>query len=216
MRRISLLLALCFYSTGGGAASSLSRCQCNYDKWVGTCVATIQKENNWARITSDTQQCSRVDWFIDGNPQMTVVTNGLETEPLLNVKPDSKLVVQSCNVCQDAMMPGTKPPAPDNGSQRQSTRTKTPEFAGTWTGTERNIFGFGHSITARLAVQGSSLTGTWQGDKGTNDLSGSVNGANATVSLTGAGAKAIQLQLIDSNTLKYSFGFGSGTLKRSQ
>jgi hypothetical protein len=216
MRNVQIVI-LCFglISSAYGAGPPLSRCQCNYDKWVGTCVATVSRESAWVRLTSNTQQCSRVDWLIDGNPQMTIVTNGVETEPLLNVGAGAKLVVQACNVCQDAMISDGRPSNPDGTTL--PTLARSP-FEGTWTGSDRNMFGFSHGINVHLSVQGTTISGTWetQGSGGGVDpVSGSISGTSASVNLGGHGAQGIRLELLDATTLKYTWGFGSGTLKKA-
>jgi heat shock protein HslJ len=83
-------------------AGAPTRCECEYDKWVGDCRAAIKRVKNWVHITSNTQQCSRVDWYIDGQPHVTIVTDGVESEELLNISDASKIAIQSCKVCKDA------------------------------------------------------------------------------------------------------------------
>lgn len=191
-------------------SAPLSRCQCNYDKWVHSCVATVSNQNGWAKITSDTQQCSRVDWYIDGNPQMTVVTNGVETEPLLNVKKDSKLVVQACNVCQDEMFPADSVAPVANGPAPTTSSPPSP-FTGTWIAHERNIFGFSKTTTMQLTVVGSAISGSWGGQS----VSGTVTGSSATIDVSGPGVKGMTLRLNDPSTMSYSTSFFSGTLKKA-
>ena len=219
IRRLSQALLCVGLAANAYAADSgppLSRCQCNYDKWVGTCIATASRKGDWVRLTSNTQQCSRVDWYINGNPQITIVINGVETEALLNVKADSKLEVQACNVCQDAMIADRRPSNPDRGTL-PAAATRSP-FEGNWTGSDRNIFGFSHGINVHISAQGTTLSGTWETEGsggGVNALSGSASDKVATVNLGGQGAQAIRLELLDASTLKYIWGFGSGILKRA-
>ena len=65
IRRLSqafLCVGLAANAYAADSGPPLSRCQCNYDKWVGTCIATASRKGDWVRLTSNTQQCSRVDW----------------------------------------------------------------------------------------------------------------------------------------------------------
>jgi len=169
-----MLCVLCFQVAAIGAP--LSRCQCEYDKWVGTCGATIMNENGFAKITSHTNQCSRVDWYIDGNPQMTIVTNGLSTEPLLNVKPGSKLVIQACNVCTDAMIPGGTGAASSgamSGSKPSKIVTNS-DLSGVWRGTlEGSNAG---PMIVRLSVNADAISGSMEmGGSNFNIVSGTVS-----------------------------------------
>lgn len=206
---VAVLTALPVTST---VSAPLSRCQCNYDKWVHSCVATISNQKGWAKITSDTQQCSRVDWYIDGNPQMTVVTNGVETEPLLNVKNDSKLVIQACNVCQDEMFPNGSDTSAINNQAVSTTGSISSPFSGTWIAQERNIFGFSKTTTMQLTVVGITISGNWDGQS----VSGTVTGSSATIDVSGPGVKGMALRLDSPTTMSYSTAFFSGTLKKSQ
>ncbi len=217
IRLLLLIVGATYFSIAHAQTSgpSLSRCQCNYDKWVGVCVATISKQSDWVRITSNTQQCSRVDWYIEGAPQMTIVTNGVETESLLNVKPGAKLVIQSCNICQDAMLPEGSSPSAGGTAPMQPTAVAISPFAGTWTGAERNLFGFGHTSTVKFIVQGDTISGSWVSDNGSSDITGTVEGSSATVSFPGPGIKGLRLDLVNPTTIKYSSVFFSGTLTKS-
>lgn len=212
---VFLAITLCGLCTTTLAAAT--RCECEYDKWVGDCRASIKRSKNWVQITSNTQQCSRVDWYIDGQPQITIVTDGVESKELLNISDTAKIAIQSCKVCKDKMM--SKPMAPSPGAlqQRQTpAAAQTSPFDGVWTGSERNIFGFKHSIRAQFDVQGNALTGTWETEgQGPTSISGTVSGAEANTTISG-GAPNTRLRLINPETLEYSFGqFGSGTLHKS-
>lgn len=78
-----------------------TRCECSYDNWVGTCQANIEQKNKWITILSNTKQCSRVDWYSDSTPQVTIVTDGAEVEPWLGQNVPGKLSIDSCNICKD-------------------------------------------------------------------------------------------------------------------
>jgi hypothetical protein len=80
----------------------LTRCQCTYENWVGDCQAKVELKGNWFKIISNTQQCSRVDWYIDGNPHVTIVTDGAEMEEWLGQSKSPQLSIGSCKVCKDS------------------------------------------------------------------------------------------------------------------
>lgn len=96
-------LALVLISTSSFAASQ-TRCQCEYNNWVGDCQTQIKRSGDAVRITSNTQQCSRVDWNINGQPHVTIVTDGSETVDLFNISSDARIEIQSCKICRDEMV----------------------------------------------------------------------------------------------------------------
>ncbi len=59
-------------------------------------------------MISSAQQCSRVDWFLDGEPKVTIVTDGAEMEEWLGQANAPKLTVQSCKVCRDTQHAGSE------------------------------------------------------------------------------------------------------------
>lgn len=192
--------------------NAVAPCDCTVAGWLGECLATLEVKGSWVKVHSNARQCSRVDWFVDNEQisQMTIVLDGVEVEDVSPRTP-KKVVVQSCKVCKDNRL----------GAQTESTGTKNDEsataltIAGTWTGSERNIFGFSRTITVNLYVARGVVSGTWQSNQGVSEISGSANGNQATVSLSGGGAKNFSMTLIAPDTLEYSFGFGGGKLKRS-
>lgn len=86
-------------------ASGDSRCQCTYKDWVGDCSASVSLENQWFNITSSALQCSRVDWYIDGEPRVSIVLDGSEKEQWLGKSRSPTIAVQSCKICADSNMP---------------------------------------------------------------------------------------------------------------
>jgi hypothetical protein len=59
-------------------------------------------------VISSVQQCSRVDWYTDEAPRLTIVTDGVESVELLSISPNARITVQSCKVCRDAMFPNNQ------------------------------------------------------------------------------------------------------------
>lgn len=85
-----------------GAAPAAARCACTYENLGDACRASISRHVDWAILKSDREQCSRVDWEIDGHPRVTIVTDGIEQEELLNVGKTAELKVRDCRVCKDS------------------------------------------------------------------------------------------------------------------
>lgn len=100
MRTFTAILLLYGFSAVAHAAG-LTRCECTYENWEGDCSANIKMKNNWITITSSTSQCSRVDWYSDGDPHVTIVTDGVENEEWLGQTKTPKLSIDSCKICRD-------------------------------------------------------------------------------------------------------------------
>ena len=103
MKRLSLRLAVLAGLLAATSVHADTRCACGYDDWLGDCSATIERQGGWIRITSNTGQCSRVDWYINGDPQTTIVQDGAESVELLNYPASSNLAIEGCKVCKDSM-----------------------------------------------------------------------------------------------------------------
>lgn len=80
---------------------------CNCRKAVGSCTATItllkqQKTGVDYRVSSDEQQCSKVSYYIDNTPYITVLNNRSSTTEhsagLTNISAKS-FAVERCDVC---------------------------------------------------------------------------------------------------------------------
>ncbi len=76
------------------------RCDCT--QVVGSCRASVVVEGSGVGVASDSQQCSRVDYFIDGRPFVTVTVDGKGNEAWVSGSQDPKILVQSCQVCADS------------------------------------------------------------------------------------------------------------------
>lgn len=176
-----------------GAVTAGTRCECEAANWLGDCTAKVERNNNWVRITSSTLQCSRVDWYIDAQPHLTIVVDGAESEELLLIPPNAKLIIQSCKVCKDAAMPAGSNSSRINSSQRERFRVN-----GYWCGGgskeywEFNSNGIG-------TIDGSSARIAWRSDK--------------VFTLTVFGADR-DFTFIDENTMSYSALFFKQTAKR--
>ncbi len=78
------------------------RCDCT--KIAGSCSASVTVKGNWVNVTSDQKACSRVDYYIDGQPFVTVVVDGEDRQDWLSRTADPTVLVQSCQVCQDNLL----------------------------------------------------------------------------------------------------------------
>jgi TonB family protein len=102
----------------GAAAQGEWRCDCT--SVVESCNAEVTIRGSWVEITSDHQQCSRVDYFIDGLPFVAVVVEGADRQDWIARTNDPRVMVQSCQVCRDnanAAAPAPRPAAaqPETG-----------------------------------------------------------------------------------------------------
>jgi TonB family protein len=84
---------------GSSAASAQYRCDCT--SVVDTCTAEVAARGSWLEIKTDHAQCVRVDYFVDGQPFVSVVVDGEDREDWLARTANPKIMVQSCQVCRD-------------------------------------------------------------------------------------------------------------------
>ena len=85
------------------ATSTPARAQtgaaCNGDKVIRSCGATAQVAGRWLTLRSTDQECSRVDWFRNGQPQTSVFRGGVERVELLG-QPGGEIAIGSCKVIE--------------------------------------------------------------------------------------------------------------------
>jgi TonB family protein len=94
---ISITAAL---GAGPLAAQQAFRCDCT--SVVDTCTASVTPRGSFLDVKTDSQQCSRVDYFVDGQPFVSVVVGGEDRQNWLARTAEPKVLVQSCQVCRDA------------------------------------------------------------------------------------------------------------------
>ena len=75
------------------------RCDCT--TITDSCRADVAIRGSWVEVSSDHQQCSRVDYFIDGLPFVAVVVGGVQRQDWIARTEGSQVLVQSCQVCRD-------------------------------------------------------------------------------------------------------------------
>ena len=85
-----------------GIAHAEWRCDCT--RIADSCSANVTVEGNWVSVTSDKQECSRVDYFVDGQPFVTVVVDGEDRQDWLSRTSDPAVLIKSCQVCQDNLL----------------------------------------------------------------------------------------------------------------
>lgn len=197
----------CVITIANAEAPYLLPCECT--KFIGDCTATVTLRGTWVEVTANTNQCTRVDWFTDNSPQMTVLINGgSELENITPLRPKT-VEFQRCKLCKDNRKPSSVSGSAREGGDATLATSPSP-FTGSWTGTSTNIFGASHKHESVLiSVQGTELTGTWEGKR----LIGTVSGTEATASIPDGG-EDVRLELIGDNQMRWSSFFGSGTLIR--
>lgn len=192
-------------------ATAQTRCSCEHTDWVGDCQARLEVKEKWIKVVSNTQQCSRVDWYLDGQPRLTVVTDGAEMVEYLGSNSSPSFAIQSCKVCKDeqrSAQPQT-PPAP--GVEVRSELSPQPAkpaspFGGHWMGTSTNPYGIthnGHEI--HIEVDGETASGWYSNGGGRFPFGdGVINGDKMTCSIpTDMGGKSkMQLVLTGPDTLR--------------
>ena len=90
---LTLLVGCC------GAAHAQYRCDCT--SVVDTCTANVVARGGYLEVKTDRPQCARVDYFVDGQPFVSVVVDGEDRQNWLARTTNPKILVQSCQVCRD-------------------------------------------------------------------------------------------------------------------
>ncbi len=82
-----------------GLATGEWRCDCT--TITDSCSAEVSLAEEFVEVTTSTNQCARVDYFIDGRPFVAVVTEGRQREDWISRSADPNVLIQSCQVCRD-------------------------------------------------------------------------------------------------------------------
>jgi hypothetical protein len=207
-------------------AYAIPPCDCTAAGWVGECSATLQIKGTWVKVFTNTQQCSRVDWFVDDEKisQMTIVLNGAEVEDFSPKKPKS-VVVQSCKICKDNRI--QRPSHSDSSIPQvgDSQRRQTPSrIAGIWTGNAQNSMGYNQQIVLRVSQrQGSQIQvvseGKTSGTSWSESGEGSFDGKIARYTLKNGAVQCVATLVSEDQMRKECSGHGtssSGMLTREQ
>lgn len=113
--RLSNIVTTSLLLAGVGTAQAQYRCDCT--SVVDTCSAEVVARGSFLEIKTNQQQCARVDYFVDGQPFVSVVVDGEDRENWLARTTNPRILVQSCQVCRDtgaapAAAPARPAPAP--------------------------------------------------------------------------------------------------------
>jgi protein TonB len=95
----SATLVLALASVGSIEAQPL-RCDCT--SIVDTCSANVEAHGSYLDVKTNAKQCARVDYFVDGQPFVSVAVDGEDRRDWLARTQNPKIIVQSCQVCRDA------------------------------------------------------------------------------------------------------------------
>ncbi|HET7132791.1 MAG TPA: energy transducer TonB [Gammaproteobacteria bacterium] len=133
-RKIQAAAVLILGSAGSVSAQDL-RCDCT--SVVDTCSAEVAARGSFLEVKSNKAQCSRVDYFVDGQPFVSVVVDGEDRQPWPPRTTNPKILVQSCQVCRDngqapaaARPPAARaaPPADDAEKKFEPLIAAEPEY----------------------------------------------------------------------------------------
>jgi len=97
--RLSKIVVVTALLAGYGTAHAQYRCDCT--SVVDTCTAEITARGSFLEIKTNNQQCARVDYFVDGQPFVSMVVDGEDRENWLARTTNPRILVQSCQVCRD-------------------------------------------------------------------------------------------------------------------
>jgi TonB family protein len=109
MRLPKFIVASTALLAGYGTAHAQYRCDCT--SVVDTCSAEVVARGAFLEIKTDRPQCARVDYFVDGQPFVSMVVDGEDRENWLARTTNPRILVQSCQVCRDTGATAT-PAAP--------------------------------------------------------------------------------------------------------
>jgi TonB family protein len=100
---------------GSAAAQPESPWRCDCTAIVDTCSADVVARGSFLEIKTDQAQCARVDYFVDGQPFVSVVVDGEDRQNWLARTSNPRILVQSCQVCREnTSAPSTPAPAAAN------------------------------------------------------------------------------------------------------
>ena len=108
--RPSILAAAFAAFVADGNINAQYRCDCT--TVLDTCSAEVAARGSWLEIKTDQPQCARVDYFVDGQPFVSLVVDGEDREDWLARTANPKIMVQSCHVCRDNGPAAAAPVAP--------------------------------------------------------------------------------------------------------
>ena len=84
------------------STSAFAQWRCDCTTIVASCTAEVAVRENWIDVTTDSLQCSRVDYFVDGLPFVATAVEGRDRLDWISPRPNPTVLVQSCQVCADS------------------------------------------------------------------------------------------------------------------
>lgn len=201
---------LCAMLSSTAQTAPLTRCNCE-KAMQAKCEAGVERVEGWAKLISDTPQCSRVAWMVNGDERNTVVKDGATIEKLGVQDFDAaQLQVLSCTVCEDAKYILRNPSTPQTGTEQGS------PFDGRWSGIYKGLV-FTHNVVLNIKMNGNTLTGTWESGITSTAITGTVSGNKVNVRNFLTIPNRGTLTLKDSNTIEYDWSpGGSGILTKDR
>ncbi|QHE93197.1 hypothetical protein PI93_011800 [Pandoraea fibrosis] len=170
---------------------------CDCQQYVGSCEAAINVVPTSAtkgsygaelQIRSTAPQCSKVDYYVDGTPYFTILSQGNQAEDrIFGQKPLSRANVSgvSCRLCRrtDASVP-SQGGAPTSATLAIAGRWHAPACPGAagWWGSG----GAPRDVTVSLALNGTMVSGTLNEHSADYSYSASLSGSlsSGTAKLT--------------------------------
>ena len=92
---------LALVATFAFATQAAAEWRCDCTNIVGSCAATATVGDSFIEVRSNVAQCSRVDYFVDGQPFVALVTDGVDREDWIARSDSPSVIIQSCQVCVD-------------------------------------------------------------------------------------------------------------------
>lgn len=99
--RLSFVLATATVALAH-APNAAAQYRCDCTTVVDTCGAEVVAHGTFLEIKTNAPQCARVDYFVDGQPFVSVVTDSEHRENWLARTTEPRILVQSCQVCATA------------------------------------------------------------------------------------------------------------------
>ena len=96
----------------GWCATAHAQFRCDCTSVVDSCSADVAIRGSFVEIKTDRQQCARVDYFIDGQPFVSVAVDGTDRQDWIARTGNPRIMVQSCQVCREnsgAAAPAARP-----------------------------------------------------------------------------------------------------------
>lgn len=177
-----------FIAASIGVAASQAHAQCNFDKPIGGCTATLQLQKTGGskpsfsaevEITSSAGSCSKVEYFVNSTPYTSIIrTDGVEHESLFGTSPIERgdIQVSKCTAYQDD----------GSGSEKQDAA---------------------HAAASKIPVDGSWHSVHDLGASGTHETTLTFKETNGKISVK---EKMVAYWGPDSNRKKYSQVMTSG------